>query len=95
MRERSSTARERGDSWSTGEGRAGSQHRSRTIASMPTIGESRLANHMQTSQDGSERGARAVTPAAVDKESGTYQFWNAPHEYSARAKDGPKEVERY
>lgn len=85
MKERSSTAkereRERGDSWSSGVGRAGSKHRSRTIASMPTIGESRLANHMQTSQDGSERGARAVTPAAVDKESGTYKFWNAPHEY--------------
>ena len=78
MRERSSTARERererGDSWSSGVGRTGSQPRSRTISSMPTIGESRLANHMQTAQEGSERGSRVATPVAVDKESSMYVY---------------------
>jgi len=73
MRERSSATKEReSGSWSasSGMGRAGTQPRSRTIANMPTIGESRLANHMQSAQEGSERGAGVAPSVAVDKESG-------------------------
>ena len=77
MRERSSTAKEReSGSWSasSGMGRAGTQPRSRTIANMPTIGESRLANHMQSAQEGSERGAGVAPSVAVDKESGIFML---------------------
>jgi hypothetical protein len=53
--------------------RKGSRYRSRTIASMPTIGEQRTAQHITTEKEAVEQAARAATEeadaSAADKDS--------------------------